>query len=113
MGARTVEAVADKYYKVVTDHFNVVVVGPNGWLIERRKAHGAPWKPSTFLPLSMSYFAIDFFIHELARLRRRRATVTKPFEGIQFIMMVDGVRIPIAKIAVGFGEHVKKEGGPQ
>jgi hypothetical protein len=79
----------------------------NGWLIERRKAYGAPWTPSTLFLLSLSYSAIEFFVYELARLRQRRATVTKPFEGIALVMIVEGVRIPIAKVEVGFDETTK------
>jgi hypothetical protein len=79
----------------------------NGWLIERRKAHSAPWTQSTLFPLYLSYSAIEFFVYELARLRQRRATVTKPFEGIALVMIVEGVRITIAKVAVGFDETTK------
>lgn len=96
--------------KVSIDHFDIVVTEPNGWFIERRNAHDAPWMPSCFFPLSLSHSALEFFVYELARLRQRRATVTKPFEGIALVMMVDGARVQIAKIAVGFSEHLNKEG---
>jgi hypothetical protein len=95
--------------KVHIDHFHVVVVEPNGWLIERRKTLLSAWEASVFFPLSLTHSALEFFVYELNRLRKRKATISKPFEGIRLVMMVDAQRVPVTSVAVGFTERVKKE----
>ncbi len=96
-------------YPIRIDVLNgVIVIEPNGWLIERQKKLRASWKASAFFPLSLTYSALEFFLHECQRLRRRRRALTKPYEGMRLIMMVNGKCVGISAIVVGAIDRAEK-----
>ena len=66
--------------KAVTN-YSLVVVKQNGWLIERRKAHSAPWTASLFFPLSRSYSAMEFYFAE----ERRIEQTSSEYEGLRLV----------------------------